>query len=127
MYFFRDDESAADSSSPDDLADDDDEYGKPKTSPKKRKIKKLKKKKNKQKLGKNYNTSAKEDFSDLPEFERPNGGWVQEYKFTCSRCKPREGEEDSKTPIVVVGFEASVEHMNEKHGQLVTPDKQFQV
>ena len=63
----------------------------------------------------------------MPEFERPNGGWVQEYKFTCTRCEPREGEDGNKQPIVVIGFEASVDHMTEKHGKIATPDKQFQV
>ena len=118
----------AESSSSDNLADDDEEYGKAKTTPKKGKLKKrLIKKKRKKKLGENSATSTKEEFSDLPEFERPNGGWVQEYKFACNRCHPQEDEDGNKHPILVIGFEASVEHMSEKHGEFATPDKQFQV
>ena len=128
IYPFRDDDSGTESSSSDDLADDDEEYGKSKTSPKKRKLKKvIKNKRKKKKFAKKQVTSVKEEFSDLPEFERPNGGWVQEYKFTCNRCQPQEGEDGNKQLIVVIGFEASVEHMTEKHGQFATPDKQFQV
>ena len=52
---------------------------------------------------------------------------MQEYKFSCNRCEPGEVEDGIKQPVVVVGFEASVDHMSEKHGQFATPDKQFQV
>ena len=125
---FRDDESIGESSSLDDLAEDDEEYGKSKTNQKKQKIKKLLKRKlKKKKLKKKQITVSKDEFADLPEFERPNGGWVQEYKFTCNRCEQREGEDDNRQPLVVIGFEASVEHMTEKHGNIATPDKQFQV
>ena len=110
------------------MAEDDDEYGKPKSTHKKRHKKNmLKKKGKKKKLAKKLTSAIKEEFSDLPEFERPNGGWVQEYKFSCNRCEPGEVVNGIKQPVVVVGFEASVDHMNEKHGQFATPDKQFQV
>ena len=117
------------SSSQEDLADDDDEYGKPKSSQKKRKMKKLLKKKQKKKLGRKPSAILKEEFSDLPEFERPNGGWVHEYKFKCNRCPTQvdsviEGKND---PVFIVGFEASVDHMTEKHASSTSPDKQFQV
>ena len=128
LFCSRDDESIGENSSLDDLAEDDDEYGKPKTSTKKQKIKKLLKKKLKKKrLGKKQIAVSKDEFADLPEFERPNGGWVQEYKFTCNRCEPQEGEDGNKHRLVVIGFEASVDHMTEKHGNIATPDKQFQV
>ena len=52
---------------------------------------------------------------------------MQEYKFSCHRCEPGEVGDGIKQPVVVVGFEASVDHMSEKHGQFATPDKQFQV
>ena len=52
---------------------------------------------------------------------------MQEYKFSCHRCEPGEVGDGIKQPVVVVGFEASVDHMSEKHGQFTTPDKQFQV
>ena len=52
---------------------------------------------------------------------------MQEYKFSCHRCEPGEIGDGIKQPVVVVGFEASVDHMSEKHGQFATPDKQFQV
>ena len=52
---------------------------------------------------------------------------MQEYKFSCNRCEPGEVGKGIKQPVVVVGFEASVDHMSEKHGQFATPDKQFQV
>ena len=87
----------------------------------------LKKKRKKKKLGKKPSTIIKDEFADLPEFERPNGGWVLGYKFTCNRCETETKEDGSKVPLTVTGFEASVDHMSEKHGQLATPDKQFQV
>ena len=116
-----------DSSSQDDL--DDEEYGKPKSSLKKRKMKKLLKKKRKKKLGRKPSAVLKEEFSDLPEFERPNGGWVQEYNFQCKMCTNQHDNdgEGNKEPSSIVGFEASVDHMTEKHSSSVSPDKQFQV
>ena len=128
---FRDDDSLEESSSQDDLGDGDDEYGKPKSSLKKRKTKTLlKKKRRKKKLGGKASAVVKDEFLDLPEFERPNGGWVQEFKFTCNRCNiPGENEsKENKEPRPdLIGFEASVDHMIEKHGNSASPDKQFQV
>ena len=117
------------SSSQEDLADDDDEYGKPKSSQKKRKMKKLLKKKQKKNLGRKPTAVLKEEFSDLPEFERPNGGWVQEYKFKCNRCPAQVDSviEGKKEPVIIIGFEASVDHMTEKHASSTSQDKQFQV
>ena len=132
MIFFplfsrEDHDSMRESSSQDDL--DDEEYGKPKTSLKKRKMKKMLKKKRKRKLGRKPSAVLKEEFSDLPEFERPNGGWVQEYHFQCRMCTNQldDDGEGNKEPSSIVGFEASVDHMTEKHSSLVSPDKQFQV
>ena len=85
--------------------------------------------KKKRKLSKKPSAVLKEEFSDLPEFERPNGGWVQEYNFQCKMCTNQldndgEGNKESSS---IVGFEASVDHMTEKHSSSVSPDKQFQV